>query len=290
MTAADPVLAVDLGGTKTLVALVSADRVIDRIIAPTDPAVGPDGWIDQIAQLSAPWRGRFSRVGITVTGLVTDGLWSALNPATLAIPPRFALLARAQAALGLPVTLANDAQAAAWGEFRYGAGQGRDVVFLTISTGIGGGVVTGGRLLTGRSGLAGHFGQFISLTDAHDSTVFEDAASGGWIGRQGLTSANAVFDAARHGDITAERLIAQSAVRVARLCRNLQLAFDPAVIVIGGGVGLADGYLDRINMTLAPLDPVFRPTLARAALGPDAGVIGIAALTEVTQLNKEERQ
>ena len=267
------VLAFDFGGTKILAALVTGGQIIDRIEVPTDRHSGPDRWLEQMRMLAAPWAGRANRAGITVTGLVQHGLWSALNPDTLAIPDNYPLQAHAEHMLGLPVTLGNDAQAAAWGEYRHGAGAGRDMVFLTISTGIGGGVVTGGKLLTGRSGMAGSFGQLRPMPDGHP--LFEACASGRWIA---ATLGQDAKDAFQSTDPQAQRTIATSATRVARLCQNLQLIFDHEIIVIGGGIGLAPGYLTRITTTLAALPDLYRPTLTAAALGADAGAIGIAAL------------
>lgn len=273
-----PVLAIDLGGTKILAALVDQGHVLTRTEVATDRGAGPSEWIAAMVAMTAPWQGRYDRAGITVTGLVHDRHWSALNPGTLNIPDRFPLGAAAEAALGVAVTLCNDAQAAAWGEYVHGAGAGQDMVFLTVSTGIGGGVVAGGRLLTGRSGMAASFGQLLPLPDGDPAARFEDACSGKWIEKTTGMEAREAFRAAAI-TTTAAQAIATSATRVGRLCQNLQLIFDPALIVIGGGVGLAPTYLDRVRQTLAHLPDHYRPTLTGAALGRDAGAVGIAALT-----------
>jgi len=152
-------LAIDIGGTKILAALIKANRVTDRRHIATDREAGAEAWVQSIAGLVRDWLPQVHCIGVTVTGAVNAGLWSALNPGTLNIPTDFPLSDRIEAALGLRPTLLNDAQAAAWGEYSFGAGQGRDLVFLTISTGIGGGVVANGRLALGASGFAGNFGQ-----------------------------------------------------------------------------------------------------------------------------------
>lgn len=285
-------LAVDLGGTKLLVALVEGTQVLDRSEAATDRTAGPEAWVAQMAAMAGPWTGQFDCAGITVTGLVKDRHWRALNPGTLAFEGRFPLQDAAQAALGVPVALANDAQAAAWGEFAHGAGEGKDMVFLTVSTGVGGGVVADGRLLRGRGGVTGHFGQVMPLPEGPE-TRFEDGASGRFIAAEGARlglapDARAVFAAAAAGDARADAVIETSARRVARLCHDLQLMFDPRYTVIGGGVGLAPGYLDRVAGALAHLQPLVRPTLRPAALGRDAGVVGIADLARQRQPNREE--
>ncbi|WPY96426.1 ROK family protein (plasmid) [Limimaricola variabilis] len=276
-----PVLAIDQGGTKLLCALVEAGHVIEQVTTPTERKAGPEAWLDAAARLAAPWQGRFERVGIAVTGRVSEGMWSALNPGTLSVPEQTPYALMAEARLNCPVTLANDAQAAAWGEFLHGAGEAQDMVYLTISTGIGGGIVVGGRLLSGRSGLAGHAGQMRGL-DLRGALV-EDQMSGRWIAQAAAlsghdTDARGVFEAAGQGAGWAEEIVSTAAARAAALCADLQMLIDPPRIVIGGGVGLAPGFLDRIRAGLSKLPEPLRPDLRVAALGGAAGIIGIAGL------------
>jgi N-acetylmannosamine-6-phosphate 2-epimerase / N-acetylmannosamine kinase len=275
-----PVLAIDLGGTKILAALVAEGRVLARTEASTARHAGPDAWLGDMARLAAPWSGEYASLGVTVTGLVHNGLWRALNPGTLAIPQDWPLAARLSDTMGMAPVLANDAQAAAWGEHVHGAGHGRDMAFLTVSTGIGGGIVINGRLLTGRGGLAGHFGQ-LSAMETTGGPV-EDSASGRWITAEGqavgLQDAPAVFAAAHSGNPVANAILDTSAARVARLCTNLQRILAPEVIVIGGGIGLAPGYLARVTAALGDIAPPVRPDIVPAALGADAGAVGVAAL------------
>ena len=184
-----------------------------------------------------------------------------------------------------PVTLCNDAQAAAWGEFRFGAGAGRDLVFVTVSTGIGGGVVIGGRLLTGRGGVAGSVGLTLEAS-AGGVAPLETLASGRFIAGAAAKAghpvdAPAVF-AAAGGEAWAAAVLDRSADVVARLLQNLQLLFDPAVMVVGGGVGLADGYRQRLDARLGHLPPHLKPEIRAAALGKSAGVIGAADLARRT--------
>lgn len=291
-------LAIDMGGSKVLLALIAGGRVLDRREVLTDRLAGPEAWVARMAELAQPWAGGFARAGISVTGLVHNDLWQALNPETLPIPAGFALYEAARAALGVPVTLCNDAQAAAWGEYVQGAGRiagqavGRDIVFLTVSTGIGGGVVQHGQLVQGRSGLAGHFGQLLATPDAPEQR-FEDGACGRWIAAEGARhglpeDARAVFAAARSGNAAADAILQTSARRVAWLCRNVQLMFDPERVVIGGGIGLAPGYIGRVLACLADVPPLLRPNLVPAALGSDAGAIGVADLSNRNHQKQED--
>jgi N-acetylmannosamine-6-phosphate 2-epimerase/N-acetylmannosamine kinase len=271
-------LAIDIGGTKTMAALVRGSDVLDEMTVPTAREAGPDAWLSVIADATRSWTDRYCRVGIAVTGFIQDGCWSALNPATLGIPDRFPLVDRASAVFGKPVFAINDAQAAAWGEYRFGAGVGGDLVFLTISTGIGGGIIVNGRALTG---LAGHFG-LIRGPSAGQSPL-EDQTSGRWIAAEALKAghpgtAAEVFEQADRGETWAGEIVSQSAFRAATLCRDIQMMLDPTRIVIGGGIGLAAGYLDRMRDCFAGVDPRVTPVLVAAKLGSRAGIIGVASL------------
>ena len=275
----DTVLAIDIGGTKILGALVSGTAIEEAVDMPTPASGDPRVWIADLLTRAPDWRGRYSRVGAAVTGIVENGRWSALNPKTLSIPPDYPLTAMLAELAGVSAIALNDAQAAAWGEFDLGAGQGtRNCVFLTISTGIGGGVVAEGQLL---NGMAGHFGQFRS--DIADNTPIENRAAGRWMAEaarsQGhATDARGVFKAASEGEGWADSIIALSAHRIATLCANIQLGLAPEKIIIGGSIGLAPGFIARIAASFSDLPSRQRPTLVAAQLGGRAGIVGIARI------------
>ena len=271
----EPVLAIDIGGTKTMAALVSGTDVLEELTVPTDRNTGPDGWLAAIVNGTRSWNDRFRHIGIAATGLIRDGVWSALNSATLAVPQNYPLVKNVQEVFGFPAHAVNDAQAAAWGECRFGAGDCRDTVFLTISTGIGGGIVLNGRL---RQGLAGHFGLIRgrSKGEAH----FEDTVSGRWIATQAgeaghHVAAPEVFARWRDGEEWATKIVTQSAKNIALLCEDIQAMIDPQVTVIGGGIGLSEGFHEAVASHLSQR---FTPKIVKAKLGRHAGVIGVADL------------
>ena len=143
-----------------LAALVAGPEVIEAFRSRLRGTPPPTSGSTRSARPPSPWRGRFDRAGAAVTGhgfARGDGPRSIRRRCPCRPTIRWSNAWRCASACRSP--LANDAQAAAWGEYRFGAGQGRDIVFLTVSTGIGGGIVAGGRLLTGRGGVAGHVGQ-----------------------------------------------------------------------------------------------------------------------------------
>lgn len=280
-----PVLGIDIGGTKTLAALVAGSEVLDRRQVPTQREAGAASWIDAIARALADWSGHYQAVAAAVSGVVRDGAWFAANPATLPVPAGFALTDTLSAVFKVPALAVNDAQAAAWGEYRFGAGRGHDMVFLTISSGVGGGIVSGGRLLTGHGGLAGSLGQ-IPLPDAAGPTArLEDWASGFGIAaaaRQAgfAADARAVFAAARDGAAWAEAILDHAVAHLATALGGMQALVDPELVIIGGGVGLAPGFLERLQGAVGCLPALLRPRLAAAALGAEAGVLGAADLAQ----------
>jgi N-acetylmannosamine-6-phosphate 2-epimerase/N-acetylmannosamine kinase len=281
---AQPVLAIDLGGTKTLAALVSRRDVLTSVTVETERDAGPLAWLDAVRRAVEPWHpDDFGTIGLAVTGTVSNGLWSALNSETLPIPEDFPLIGTVGRLFpGSRVVALNDAQAAAWGEYRHGAGQGRaDMVFLTVSTGIGGGIVLDGRL---RQGLSGHFGQ---LGTAVGANPLENAASGRWMATQAAKAghrvdAKKVFAAASAGEPWATGIVDTSARRIAGLCRNIKLMLDVDRIVIGGGIGLADGFLNAVRAHAEEAPPRLRPDIVAASLGSAAGAIGVAAFANAT--------
>ena len=262
---ARPVLALDIGGTKSSSALVVRGRIGQRIVLPTPRSAGPAVWLAELAAATRGWG--FTGVAAAVSGVVRDGAWSAVNPATLPVPEGFPLEAELRERFGVAASAVNDAQAAAWGEYRFGAGAGRDMAFVTVSSGVGGGLVLGGRLLRGRHGLGGHIGQ-IPFPGAR----LEDDASGFGIARNaGAADAAAAL---AQGGAAVEAGIAA----LARGLVTLQAIADPEVIVVGGGFGLAEGVLERLRAAVQDHPAALRPNLVPAALGADAGLIGVADL------------
>lgn len=278
MSTSDTALAIDVGGTKILVALVHEGMVLRRHSVPTPRDGDGDTWCQTIADAAAAWGGQYSIAGAAVTGGMRDGRWYALNPETLPVPVDFPLERKLGDLLGMPVRCTNDAQAAGWGEYRRGAGQGHDMVFVTISTGMGGGVVLGGKLVTGVSGLGGHIG-LLPLATPDGSDAVENVCSGRWIAMRAegrATDARGVFAAADAGEHWARSIIDLSMDRAALVLRSLQWIIDPEVIVVGGGIGLVPSYFAGLEQRLArgPHGTQLRPAL----LGGDAGVIGAAEL------------
>ena len=288
------VLAVGLGGTELRAARVDAAGGLAALaVTATHAAAGPDAVIEQIVALAREVRGDAAivRLGVAAPGPLDPGAGVVLAAPTLAGWRDVPLAARLKARLGLDVVLENDANAAALGEWRFGAARGTgSMVFVTISTGIGGGVVADGRLLHGRRGLAGEVGHMcVTQADAPcacgGAGCWEAVASGTALVRAGrtlgLADGPAIEAAARAGHRAARALLQQEARWLGIGIANLLHLYSPDCVVLGGGVMACFDMLQaEIRATVdARAMPAYRDVPIRpAALGANAGLIGAASL------------
>jgi glucokinase len=311
---------VDLGGTKVEVAVVDAQGAIrQRLQEPTDVEGGPDGIVAQIARLARQLREPGSAsppagVGVGVAGQITTDTGVVRFSPNLdwhEVPFRDQL----HQALDLPVVITNDVRAATWGEWLHGAGQGvADLICLFIGTGVGGGVVSGGRVLSGCTNTAGELGHI--TTDLHGPPCTcgnrgcLEALAGGWaIARRaqeaindaptagvalltaaGLTgpvapadvTARVVAAAARAGDPLARLIVDEVARALIAGTVSLVNAFNPCRLILGGGV------MEGLPELLARVAQGIRRYALNAAsetlevlpakLHNDAGVVGAGTL------------
>ncbi len=287
------VLAADVGGTQMRAALVTADgRVLVRRSAHTPAhAEVPAALVELIVSVgSAPGPGQVTHAVVGLPGAVDYDknrlLWAPHLPETW---PDSLSAAQLSEDLGVRVYVANDADMAAVGEAAFGAGAGIDdvIVFLTISTGIGAGIVDRGRLVCGRHSL-GEVGHTVidwrAWREGMPGTL-EDLASGSGLARQayeaglGHIDAQAVLEAAINGDASARTLWEDAVAACAAGVCNLAMAFAPRSVIIGGGLGRCPEFFEPLrNAVLERKEN--RPTelsIVLCALGDDAGLCGAAA-------------
>jgi glucokinase len=306
-------IGVDIGGTKVAAGVVDDQgRVIDSTRRPTpgsDVAKTEAVIAEVVNELSV--RHEVSAVGIGAAGWIANDLATVLFSPHLAWrdePLRDALAE----AIGVPVVVENDANAAAWAEYRYGAARGADVaVMVTMGTGIGGGLVVGGRLYRGAHGVGCEYGHMCVVPDGRrcacgNRGCWEMYASGRALARDARELADVspvgahrlmdlakgdlnqltgplVTEAAREGDPAAVEIYTAMGRWLGRGLANLAAVIDPTVFVIGGGVSEAGDLL------LGPARQAFRESLTGrgfrpvaevllAELGPQAGLVGAADL------------
>ena len=305
------VLAIDIGGTKLALGLVDgAGRILQRDEIPTRAAEGPERVLGRLVELASAMRERATpayavrRVGIACAGPLDREAGLILDPPNLPGWTRIALVERMERALALPAVLDNDANAAALGEFRYGAGQGaRSLVYLTVSTGIGGGIILDGRLWHGFGDSAGEIGH-MTIDPAGppcgcgNHGCLEALASGPAIARRArealrggrpsrlrdLPEATAadVVRLAGEGDALATE-VWDAAVHALALGVGAAITIlAPERVIIGGGVAQAGDALfaplrrevrQRVKLVAVESVPILP-----AALGRDVGILGAAAL------------
>ncbi|EEX94626.1 N-acetylmannosamine kinase [Vibrio orientalis CIP 102891 = ATCC 33934] len=279
-------LAIDIGGTKIALGLVTDGKLIERAQIPTPRAQSAAQFAQVILTCAEQWLPKIDNIGVSTTGLVTKGGISAINPDTLAFPSPFPLAQALESLTNKPVAMLNDAQAAAWYEFVRLETPVKNMAFITVSTGVGGGIIIDGKLHQGGAGLAGHIGH-ISIDSqgpqcgCGQTGCVEVIASGTAIKKASdaeFTPPISNIDLFEQADSNpvAETIISHSAQAIATLCCNLKATLDLDVIVLGGGVGLAKGYLDRVRKAIQTRPSAFQIPVTEAIGNYDACLLGAA--------------
>ena len=310
------VLSVDLGGTKTIVAVVlPTGKIISRRYYLTLADEGTRAVLNRLSSAinQSIAQARLKNTELIGIGIAAAGILDTRKGIVTTSPNlpgwhnvqlRDVIAARS----GLATYLINDASAAALGEHRFGAGRGFDnLLYLTVSTGIGGGIIINGELYSGADGCAGELGHMTIEADGPQCHCgnfgcLEAMASGWAIAKEAVTrinqgekssiielvdsrleniTAETVAAAARGGDRLACDIVAKAANYLGIGLANLVNIFNPELIVIGGGLSKMG------NMLLRPARKVIKERtfrlpaqtvrIVRARLGSNAGIIGAAA-------------
>lgn len=290
-------IGVDLGGTRVRAAIIgSTGELLERIEQATRKADGPHAIVDQIADMANSLVERAGTRMVAGIGICSPGPLDTETGLVLSVPTiqgftDFPLRNELQSRLPWPVLLENDGIAATLGEWRFGAGRtAENMVYVTISTGIGGGAVVDGNLLRGRRGMAGHVGHMVIAVEGRrcpcgNRGCWEAYASGtafSTIAREyGFQDGIEAFGAARKGDEAALELVGQLAHQLGVGIVNLAHLFSPKKIVLGGGVMNAFDLLEpgikryMANIAMVPFRGV---EVEKAQLGDNSGVFGMAEL------------
>jgi glucokinase len=309
------VCGVDLGGTKISTGLVTEDgKVINSIKIPTLAAEGPEAVIDRIIksvndvlEMSGLKLEDIAGIGIGSPGPLDAEKGVIITTPNLPGWNNLPLVEKVKEKLNTNVKLDNDANAAAYGEYIFGEGRGiKNFMYITVSTGIGGGVVLNGKLLHGANSNAAEIGHMTidfngPRCNCGNLGCFEAFASGTGLarfanetvnkGRESLMKelagsnpikAEQIFEAARKGDALALELIEKEGFYLGVGLANLMVVYNPEKIAIGGGVSKQwDMFYD--NMIKTAKERVLRPnfevcSVVPAKLGDNIGVLGAAAI------------
>jgi glucokinase len=278
---------IDVGGTKCLGVLIDDDGRVVRQLKVGTPQE-PVALIEAIAAVAREL-GDAASLGVGLPGLVTTAGVVRSSP-NLPMIKELDARAELEATLGHAVVVGNDASCAALAEWRLGAGRGVDeLVLVTLGTGIGGGLVQGGRLQVGANGFAGEIGHMtvqrhgIACPCGRRGCWERYASGSGLATLSGGRRGEELVSAALAGDVDALAVIEEFADWVAIGLVNLTNLLDPARIVLGGGLAeaaavIAEPIQRRFAARLYAPEHRPHPGLVFASLGEEAGAIGAALL------------
>ncbi|MBW8348111.1 ROK family glucokinase [Bacillus sp. IITD106] len=309
---------IDIGGTSVKLAFLTEEGdIVHKWEIPTNIANNGSSIIpdigeavhNKLAELNVPHE-KLKSAGVGAPGPIDQELGVMFEAVNLGWPDNFPLKNLMQEAVGVPVAIENDANAAALGEMWKGAGKGaKDLIAITLGTGVGGGVIVNGDIVHGAKGAAGEIGHITAvprggyMCNCGKQGCLETVASATGIVRtaKGLLSeyegdsplkellknngditAKDIFDAAQAGDELALRTVDTLADHLGLALANIGSTFNPSKIVIGGGVSKAgDFLLGKIEEFFKKY--AFKPVgdsteIVLAQLGNDAGIAGAAWL------------
>ncbi len=303
------ILAVDIGGTQIRVALYADDQIhpIQRQRIDTR-APGKPVYERLVGLIDSAWKDEVEVISVAVAGPLNPETGVIFTSPNIAGWLDFPLGEKLAGRYHVPAYIGNDANLAALGEWKYGAGQGHhDLLYFTISTGIGGGVISRDRLLLGARGLAAELGHITVLPDGPLCSCgqrghLEALASGpgianyvnerlqegeGSILKPGVhLSARQVAEAAHTGDRLAIQAFERAGHFLGRALADFLHIFNPSIVIFGGGVSQSSELLFepmKASVEKHIMDPGYIENLAitTARLGDDAGLLGALAFAQM---------
>jgi glucokinase len=307
-------LGIDLGGTKTITSVINSRGEIlshDRDFTNREGAEMVIRSIRKLVSRSLEQAGismsELDAIGVGVSGLSSPETGVLFTSPHLPELEDFQVKKLVEKELGVKTYIINDANAAAVGEMHLGAARGaRNIIYITLSTGIGGGIIIDGKIYTGSTGTAGDLGHMVidddgPICDCGNRGCWESLASGSALAREAISyiengdvtsildfaggeiskiTAETINLAAQANDSLAQELIARTAYYVGVGLANLVNIFNPEIIVIGGGLSqIGDPLLEPAfeeAKKRAFKQPYGSCRFARAELGQDTTVIGAA--------------
>lgn len=312
MAAMSLTIAVDLGGTHIRVAAYNAESITPVAYHRTRSHASEPGVYERIVQaIESIWpQEKVTAIGIAAPGPLDPHKGIILATPNITEWRNFPLAPNLSEHFGVPAHLDNDANMAGLAEWKYGAGKGHhNLVYLTISTGVGGGVICNDTLLQGFHGMGGELGHMIIDVDGppcgcgsngHVESFSSGPAIARYVNEQirdgqpsalqadGSLSAAQVADAARAGDSLAISAFARAGHYLGIAVANYLAIFDPSIVIFGGGVSQVGDLLFKPfeeSLRTYTFHPHYLDDLviAKAESGDDAGLLGALALARMRQ-------
>jgi len=306
-------LAVDIGGTHIRVAVYEAESTKPIAHHRTRSQANKPGVYDRLVKaIESVWqKDKVTAIGIASPGPLDPHTGTILDTPNIPEWDNFPLGPNLSKHFGVPVYLDNDANMAGLAEWRYGTGQGHhDLVYLTISTGVGGGVISSDRLLQGFHGMGAELGHMLIDPNGpicgcghygHTESFSSGTAIARYVNQQITAgckstlqagpdlSAAQIADAARAGDALAMAAFERAAFYLGMAVANYLAIFDPSILIFGGGVSQVDDLLFK-PFEESLRKHIFHPhyldhlVITKASLGDDAGLLGALALARMKTL------
>ncbi|MFB4165540.1 ROK family protein [Alteribacillus sp. JSM 102045] len=293
-------IGIDLGGTKLRIGAVRNDGILEEVKAIFTPSAPEEGVHHIIEGLRSFEKYEFKSIGCGAPGPLDSWKGILLDPPNLKGWHGFSFVKEIEQYTNLPVTLENDANAAAVAEYYLGVGKGASsIVYVTVSTGIGAGIVMEDHLISGFQGFAGEAGNMIIKSDTEQQGTlnngsWEAAASGTAIssyvknhfGKDMLP--DHLFNEYKKGSAAAKKIVDQIIEDLAKGFANIYHLFNPELIVAGGGVINNNNWLisclnEKIKGLLYPsMRESFK--LVSASLGEKTGIVGAAMVSNIKRL------
>ncbi len=295
----DAYAVVDIGGTKVLLLFLHADgTVLYRVKSSTSAGVDKEElacFINRmIKEAAASQELNIKGVGVCIAGLLDYHNGEIISAPNIELPGRYPLRDLMQKEWEVPVLIENDGNAAVLGEVFFGAARGlSNVIYVTVSTGIGSGFYLNNQLYRGSRGYASEMGHikgfgFLSCKCGGEGCL-EAEASGEAIARKAVAKMEKewenkavrtaeVFEKSRKGDPIASEVVEESLEKLGLAFANLVTVLDPQAIVVGGGVSNENYLLDKIKYYIQEIS--FNPgaedvLVTRAELDPESGIWGM---------------
>jgi glucokinase len=303
-------IAVDVGGTQIRVAVFSETSIIPldqrKIKTQGDGKTPVERLIGVLTEIW-PKEGQVVSIAIAAPGYLDPKRGIVISAPNIPGWKDLHLSDILTEKFNVPVYLGNDANLAALGEWKYGAGRGhRDLLFITVSTGIGGGIIMENQLINGANGLAGEIGHVIAVPDGPMCNCgkrghIEAVASGTGISRfvkeklangypsvfpkDASPSAKEIAEAARNGDELSNVAFETAGFYLGRTIADFLLILNPSILIFGGGVSQSGDLIFKplkasLEKHIVSPEYIKDLEIVTAELGDDAGLLGALALSQ----------